>query len=354
MHLHLNRFLVPMVTVALLLVRIPTASGRVVLINPNPVAYFPFSGSAQDASGNGFHGTVHGATLDADRFGNPNSAYRFNAAQKHYIEVPVETDSKLDIKGAISVSVWVKPNEPLVADQSILNRSNYTSKTNFYLSLGANGLIDWECVKNFQTHPDVVASGTWTHVMVTQDGQSSSPTTNIYINGNKVSASPHQDGSPGNPASPLIIGLTNFGPVGLHAFDGVIDDIRIYDRELSEAEVDILALETCGPSVLFSMNGTQFSTGQVLEVHARLLNLCAATTVEAKFWIQAPDGTVASLFDPHTTLPLSAGLDITVPAVSYQFTGAEQTGSYTFGSRILDPVTGITLSSTLKSITFIP
>ena len=42
------------------------------------VAYYPFNGSANDESGNGYNGTVNGATLTTDRFGNSNKAYAFN------------------------------------------------------------------------------------------------------------------------------------------------------------------------------------------------------------------------------------------------------------------------------------
>jgi hypothetical protein len=41
------------------------------------VAYWPFSGNANDLSGNANNGTVSGATLTTDRFGNTNSAYSF-------------------------------------------------------------------------------------------------------------------------------------------------------------------------------------------------------------------------------------------------------------------------------------
>ena len=41
------------------------------------VAYYPFNNNANDESGNGNHGTVQGATLAEDRFGNTNSAYYF-------------------------------------------------------------------------------------------------------------------------------------------------------------------------------------------------------------------------------------------------------------------------------------
>ena len=47
-------------------------------INDGLVAHYPFDGNANDASGNGNNGTVHGATLIGDRFGNANSFYSFD------------------------------------------------------------------------------------------------------------------------------------------------------------------------------------------------------------------------------------------------------------------------------------
>ncbi len=44
------------------------------------VAWWPFTGYANDGSGNGNNGTVNGATLTADRYGNTNSAYLFNGS----------------------------------------------------------------------------------------------------------------------------------------------------------------------------------------------------------------------------------------------------------------------------------
>src|ERR1039457_5912130 len=41
------------------------------------VAYYPFNGNANDASGNGINGTVHAATLSTNFFGIPNTAYSF-------------------------------------------------------------------------------------------------------------------------------------------------------------------------------------------------------------------------------------------------------------------------------------
>lgn len=54
----------------------------------NLVAHYPFNGNADDTSGNGHHGTVLGATLTTDRFGNPDGAYHFTAGEQDYIRVP--------------------------------------------------------------------------------------------------------------------------------------------------------------------------------------------------------------------------------------------------------------------------
>jgi hypothetical protein len=42
------------------------------------VGYWPFCGNANDVSGNGYNGTVNGATLTTDRFGVANKAYSFD------------------------------------------------------------------------------------------------------------------------------------------------------------------------------------------------------------------------------------------------------------------------------------
>ncbi len=51
------------------------------------VAYYPFNGNANDASGNGNNAVFNNATLTSDRLGVPNSAYYFNGVD-NYIRIP--------------------------------------------------------------------------------------------------------------------------------------------------------------------------------------------------------------------------------------------------------------------------
>jgi hypothetical protein len=47
------------------------------------VGWWPFNGNANDESGSGNNGTVNGATLTSDRFGNMNKAYSFNGVNNY-------------------------------------------------------------------------------------------------------------------------------------------------------------------------------------------------------------------------------------------------------------------------------
>ena len=49
------------------------------------VGWWGFNGNAQDGSGNGNHGTVNGATLTTDRFGNQNGAYSFDGVDDYIL-----------------------------------------------------------------------------------------------------------------------------------------------------------------------------------------------------------------------------------------------------------------------------
>jgi len=70
------------------------------------MAYYPFNGNANDASGNGNNAVFNNASLTNDRFGNPNSAYSFNGID-NYIRVP--NASAINPIGQISLCVFVKP-----------------------------------------------------------------------------------------------------------------------------------------------------------------------------------------------------------------------------------------------------
>ena len=69
----------------------------------NLVAFYPFNGNANDASGNGNNGTLYNATLTVNRFGFPGKAYAFNGSSTR-IEVP---DHQSLRPANMTASAWV-------------------------------------------------------------------------------------------------------------------------------------------------------------------------------------------------------------------------------------------------------
>ncbi len=85
------------------------------------VAYYPFNGNASDKSGNGNHGTVYGATLTKDRFGNTNSAYSFDGIDD-YIMVDLSVSLKFNPNtSSFTLSAWVSPESVNDTDSSGIN-----------------------------------------------------------------------------------------------------------------------------------------------------------------------------------------------------------------------------------------
>src|SRR6185312_8036339 len=74
-------------------------------LNSGLMAYYPFTGNANDASGNANNPIFNNATLTQDRFGNPNSAYSFNGTDNY---IRIRNSTTLNSSNQISICAWVK------------------------------------------------------------------------------------------------------------------------------------------------------------------------------------------------------------------------------------------------------
>ena len=88
--------------------------------------------------------------------------------------------------------------------------------------------LDGNVSKTFGTRSAPV--NRWSYVAVTYDGAA----LRLYIDGDQVSSRPSVSGAIQVPDSPLWIGGNR--PYGEH-FDGVIDEVRVYDRALAQGEI---------------------------------------------------------------------------------------------------------------------
>ena len=200
--------------------------------NPPLVYYFPFDGDATDQSGNGHDGTVNGATLVDDRNGTANSAYAFDGSS--WIEaagdsLPIGNSSR-------TLTMWLKPN-PSVPLWGIVYWGQNDCTGNMW-GLGYEGSATfWGGCNDFESGLTIPADGTWTFVAV-----SFAAPNHIHIRVNGAYAD--QDlGAPATPASKLWIGgetTTNDSGNFRNHYDGAIDSLRIYNRALTDAEIDTI------------------------------------------------------------------------------------------------------------------
>ncbi|MFZ1453468.1 MAG: hypothetical protein WAT20_12255, partial [Ferruginibacter sp.] len=66
-------------------------------------AYYPFTGNANDVSGNNNNPVFNNATLTADRLGNPNSAYHFDGASQY---MKILNSASLNTTNTLSLVAW--------------------------------------------------------------------------------------------------------------------------------------------------------------------------------------------------------------------------------------------------------
>jgi hypothetical protein len=200
------------------------------------------SSSAADSSGNARHGTyVNGPTQNSDTplpvlFSDPFSR-DFDGSDDY-----VDLGDIANFTTNFSVSAWVNP-ATMDADRQIVSRGYDGTNTQWELKTSTAGgkvfFRSWQGGHVGVESSATIPTETWTHLVGTFDGT----TWRIYINGtldnSAVAAAPLVT------ARHAVIGGVDT-PTGFRQlWDGLIDDVRIYDRALTNEEIDALADGTC-------------------------------------------------------------------------------------------------------------
>ena len=236
------------------------------------VAYYPFNGNANDASGNGNNGQALSAVLTTDRFGISGHAYQFNgvnadilAANQSYLSFPNGGDLTISIwatlnsmpssvmhligmdNGAFDNPKWLLDYGQLALPPPFVGPSNYVH----FIVTGAKGDGQAYFLQSTLYTP---ALGTWHQYVVSKEGSDYA----LYIDGLKTSGATNYM----NDAGVVRVGVTGPSaiPSGITAplsmgeaegagwLDGKLDDVRIYNRALSAAEVQQLYAYESVPS----------------------------------------------------------------------------------------------------------
>lgn len=200
------------------------------------VAGFPFNGNANDESTNANSGTVFGATLTEDRFGNSESAYLFDGVDDY---IDFGSSTAVDLKDGFSISAWFKLGSDQ-AFQTIVSRG-YGGDGEFTLSVSNEGsgpviriFMEGAVYVGTQVIP---VDGNWNHV--TFIAQTGSNALRVYLNGELYLSTTSSTDLVGSSIYNLHIG--NNDRDDSYFFNGALDDVAIYDGVLTLDQIDALS-----------------------------------------------------------------------------------------------------------------
>ena len=194
-------------------------------LNKGLIAHYPFSGNSEDESGNKNHLKNKGASLTADRFGMNKSAYSFDGNASHLF---ADIENR---KGDFSISLWAKAYETEQSRfRSVINIHDKTPGSKDTCQIHTSG-GRYPTYQFFSSNPESFAlvKTEWQQLAVSVYGK----VIRFYENGEKV-YSQELEGGEANNFSHIIIGKNRHGGA---KYNGIIDDIYVYDRAINDAEI---------------------------------------------------------------------------------------------------------------------
>lgn len=220
-------------------------------INQGLVACYPFNGNGVDESGNSINAVIGSnvnlVRLDTNRFNINSNGYKFNHGWTESMKLQVNPSMRA-INGKFSISCWVNVQQWTLVPSRLIRIAPIMSMQNklWLLHLRDNNTIEFETSPTFRYASKQIAFklNEWVNIGITCD----SSYLFFYYNGNLIDSTPYTH----NPSLPfetafspidtmLLVGTgryLNFPvPADRYSINGKMDDIRIYNRTLSPAEV---------------------------------------------------------------------------------------------------------------------
>lgn len=240
--------------------------------------WWPFTGNANDQSGNGNNGTVYGAALTTDRNASVNCAYMFNGTTD-YISCIL---SSLPVGNAPrSIAAWMSTTSgpiPTNIDPTVITIAAYGVNTvgnvvfgQFVRASTGKGYFESGSAQNQMNSLTTINDGSWHHVVLTYGG----PGTRVkmYIDGLAEDSTAILSLATGN--SFFGIGKS---PWTNTYYQGKIDDVGFWNRALTKSEITNLYYGC------LSVNATTSPNQTVTPGTAAQLTVSASATVSSYQW----------------------------------------------------------------------
>ena len=254
------------------------------------IGWWRAEGNASDSADSNNGALQNGAGFAAGRVGQ---GFNFTALNQS-VEVP--DSPSLELTGAVTLEAWVSPAQFGEAtdgttfiskgDLFVANNQSYdlvySHTGNVYMRVGNSSTLD-EVRSN-----TVLPLNTFSHVVGTYDGT----TLKIYVNGVLENSRISSNGPMLVNNIPLRIGANNF-----NGFVGIIDEATVYNRALSDSEVNALfnagSAGKCAPIPAIPLNGTApltFTLSNTKPGNLALTGVAFTDTLPGGLVIATPSG----------------------------------------------------------------
>ncbi len=195
------------------------------------VGWWPFTGNANDLSGNGNNGTINGGvTLTTDRFNNLNRAYSFDGNADY---INCGNTPSVNMTGSLTISAWLYASD-LTDARGVVTKSPIGNS--YALVVGAYNISNLNFLGINTGY--LVPTFSWVHVVSVFDA--ASQTIRLYNNGVLYGTQSVPFNSIGTSSDNLCLGTHRPTFTPNWSWSGKLDDIGIWNRALNQQEIAYL------------------------------------------------------------------------------------------------------------------
>lgn len=209
---------------------------------PSPIAWWKLDETggnvAMDTIGIA-NGTLSGTPLPTWGTGHVGGAVSFTGNGDR---VHIGTPPSLSNLAQLTVMAWIRPASVVSdgRDHCVFDKGLPTAGWNFQVASKRNGTIAFAAlypssVTSVESERDSIAANVWTHVAASWDGTASTTGIVLYANGAELSPGNVEGTTATRPDDSSVAAGINC--VSSSSMVGSIDDVRIYDRVLTPAQI---------------------------------------------------------------------------------------------------------------------
>lgn len=275
-------------------------------ISSNLVGYWPLDGSVNDVTASANNGQFFSESYATLADGTSYAAQYDTSGASRYIEIPDNTSYDF-VGDRLSISFWYNTTTlPEVGQRAILFQQ-FDGVVDNNISLNSSGGVRWaidDGTSQYIINSGAVLSTGWHLVSVTKDTSNLA----LYVDGAlRFNTGISSLGSL-NSSAPITLGAAS---AGLNGFQGLQDDVRIYNRSLSSVDIQELYSTNLPPDPAYTITvtttqdypGSHAATGDTSSVPALLANKGADGLISLREAVLAANSGIA-----HDTIVLPPGL----------------------------------------------